>query len=159
MKTQYLSFPSTHLVDPGLCCTHDCGRVCTWSSLGLSLSDRCTCHATNFSRPCTYCARRPETPSPPDEKGIPVHQRFRRKGRSQTLSLPPTRKVLMSSSFVRACPPQRFRFGLHVHVQHLLDDVVHHADQSLSIVTESPVVVSPHHPTQRTFFVVLPSEG
>ena len=76
----------------GLCCTHDCGRVYAWSSLGLSLSDRCICHATNFSGPCTYCTRRLETPSHRDEHGIPAHQRFRRKaGPRPCLCLPHSR--------------------------------------------------------------------
>ena len=33
---------------------------------------------------------------------------------------------------VSARPPQWLRLGLHVQVQQLLDDVVHHASQSLS---------------------------
>lgn len=45
-------------------------------------------HATNFSGPCTYCARSLETP---------FHTKTSQNGRSQTLSLPPTLKVLMSS--------------------------------------------------------------
>ena len=76
----------------GLCCTHDCGRVYTWSSLGLSLSDRCICHVADFSGPCTYCTRRLETSSHRDEHGIPAHQRFRRKaGPRPCLCLPHSR--------------------------------------------------------------------
>ena len=59
--------------------------------------------------------------------------------------------------FVCACPPQRFRLGLHVQVQQLLNDVVDHADQFLSFIAEHPVVVSPHHATQRVLIVMLPT--
>ena len=42
--------------------------------------------------------------------------------------------------FVRAGPPHGFRLGLHVQVQQLLNDVVHHADQFLPAVAEQPEV-------------------
>ena len=61
--------------------------------------------------------------------------------------------------FVCTCPTQRFRLGLHVQIQQLLDDVVHHADQYLSVVAEQPVVVGPHHATQHVLIVMQSTEG
>ena len=92
-----------------------------------------------------------------DGHGIPV-SKASQKGRSHTLSQTPTRKVLMPSF-------------LHVLVHHSDSGLgpmsksnnssitSFHTDQFLPVVAEQPVDFGPHHPTQRVFIVVLPSEG
>ena len=78
-----------------------------------------------------------------DEKRQPTLPNLSQNGISQTLPLLPTRKVFKSSYLWVLCPRKRFKLGFHVQIQQLFDDVVHHADQFLTVVTEQPEVVGP----------------
>ena len=70
----------------------------------------------------------------PIKNGILARQRLHKRADPSLCSL--LTQGPQTLLFVRACPRPRFRLGLHVQVQQLLDDVVHHADQFLSVVTE-----------------------
>ena len=73
-------------------------------------------------------------------------------GRSHMRPSFPTRNVARSSSL-----------HLLVHhndsVQQFFIDVIHHACQSLFVVTKLPTVVRPHHAPQHVLVVFLPTEG
>ena len=100
-----------------------------------SLTRKCIGPATNWPCLCTTLGLHLETLSHRGENGVQI---------------PRTRLCLVG--VMRSRPPQRLRFGLHVLVQQFFDHVIHHAYQSL-------FVVSPHRAPQHALVVVFSAKG
>ena len=141
-ETQYLRFPSTYLVDhdpapwPVDAAIQGCAVHMAANALALGRHRDCLRAVNVFITPPTSHALAHGAFGTLEALPTPVRTISQDLKDFTEGELPRSGSASHSKcSFfftpVRTTPPQRFRLGLHVQVQQLLNDVIHHAHQSL----------------------------